>query len=124
MFAEFEELTSKPMVALRQIEGWKEKVVDWIREEAITGKMVKEIPAKHLMPKLMLFLEPDESSKAFKKLKGPTTRLLKICREIAVDRVLAAAKVEAVNEAVDDVKASSEVTDSEVHSRCDGMIWF
>jgi hypothetical protein len=69
----------------------------------------------------MLFLEADSSSKAFKKLKGPTTRLLKICRELAVDRVLAAAAVSAVYEAVEDVKASSEVTESEVHSPCDGI---
>ena len=108
MLAQFEELTTKPMVALRQIEGWKDKIVDWIREEAVTGKMVKEIPPKNLAANLRLKLEPDQNSKAFKKLKGPTAKLLSICKKLPVDRVLAAAKLKV--EALDDPKAADQGT--------------
>lgn len=92
VFAQFEKATNKAAVALREIEEWKEKIVEWIREEEIDGKKLKEISKKALNVTLLVKLEPNE--KAAKKLTGPCGKLISICKKMQVHEVLQKAEAQ------------------------------
>ena len=104
VFAEFEQNTTKTAKQLRAIDGWKQKIVEWIREENLDGKKLMEISVNKLSRKMRLKLVPgvDEKSKEFRKLTGATQKILKICRKTSVDRILTQAK--AHNAANDNLK--------------------
>ena len=113
---------------LKGIDEWKEKIVGWIREEQMDGKKMKELSIHILRNEIKTRLVSDHQSAAFKKLNGPSAKLVKLCRSIDVHRVLLAAKSqsmnvdEAENERVDDEEerddlksGDRETVDEEAH---------
>ena len=92
VLAQIERVTAKATVRMTQIDGWKERVVEWIREENVDGKKMKETANKVLNRTLRLKLEPDE--KKAKKLNGPCGKILNICKKMPVHKVLEAAKAQ------------------------------
>ena len=103
VFAQFEEQTAKGNVEMRQIDGWKEKTVKWVREQQVNGKKlienycedveVRRAFKKHVVNALRIKLEPNDE-KAAKRLNGPTGRMLNICKKMPVHKVLEAAKIQ------------------------------
>ena len=93
IFAQIERVkTSNATVQMTQIDGWKEKIVEWIREQNINGKKIKKTANKKLNETMRIKLEPDE--KASKKFTGPCTKMLNICKKMPVHKVLKAAKAQ------------------------------
>ena len=93
VFAQFEQNTSgKVQGKLRGIEGWKGKILQWIRDQEIDGKKLKETANKELNKTMRIAFEPDE--KAAKKWNGPCNKMLNICKKMPVHKVLEAAKVQ------------------------------
>ena len=82
VFAQFEWVPSKGATAMRNVEGWKEKIVEWIREEKVDGKKIKETQSAVLIKGMRTKLVPDHKSKASKALFGGCSSILKICRKI------------------------------------------
>lgn len=79
---------------LRSIDGWKEKIVKWIREENVDGKKIVQTSDKELTVGIRKKLVPDTDSrfKEFKRLNGPSKKLLRICKSLPVHNVLQKAK--------------------------------
>ena len=94
VFAQFEWVPSKGATAMRNVEGWKEKIVEWIREEKVDGKKIKKKDSREILKKMKMKLVAEEDTAAFKKISGPTSKLLKICRTLPVHQVLEAAKAQ------------------------------
>lgn len=88
IFAEFEKVTGKAAVQLRNIVGWKEKIVEWIREEKVDGKKIMETPDRELTVEMRKKLVDDPKSAAFKRLNGPSKKLLRICKSLPVHEIL------------------------------------
>ena len=86
VFAQIERTTAKPFLKITQIDGWKEKIVKWIRGQQIDGKLMKETRIQNLAISLRIMLEPDE--KKAKKFTAPCGRMLKICKLMPVHRIL------------------------------------
>jgi len=93
VFAQIERVTAKATVKMTQIDGWKEKIVQWVRDQQIDGKKLKETANKELNKTMRIALEPDE--KAAKKLNGPCGKVLNVCKKMPVHKVLEAAKAAA-----------------------------
>ena len=93
VFAQIERVNAKLTVKMTQIDGWKEKVVEWIREESINGRKIRETANKDLVKTMRVKLEPNDSKKA-KKLNGPCYKMLNICKKMPVHEVLQAAKAQ------------------------------
>ena len=74
---------------MTQIDGWKEKIIEWVRERQIDGKTVRETANKELNKTMRVKLEPDE--KAAKKLNGPCGKVLNVLKKMPVHKVLEAA---------------------------------
>ena len=83
VFAEFERWTDKNAMRLMEVDGWKEKVVEWIYEESIDGRKIHETPNKNLTKTMRSKLNPNDAKSA-KKLNGPCGRMLNLCRKINV----------------------------------------
>ena len=112
VFAQIEKMKTNMAEKLMRIVGWKEKIVEWIREQEIDGEIMEETPIKELNMTLRIKLEPDE--KAAKRLNGPCSRMIKICKTMPVHKVLKAAKVWAKAAAMrkqDDNVNVSEITE-------------
>ena len=90
VFAQIERVTAKATVKMTQIEGWKEKIVLWIRDQQIDGQKLKETANKELNKTMRIELEPD--AKKAKKLNGPCGKVLNVCKKMPVHQVLEAAK--------------------------------
>lgn len=97
VFAQFEEVKLKAAAQLRNIDGWKEKIVEWIREEKIDGQKMVQTSDKELANGIRKNLVPDMKSPAFKRLNGPSKKLLKICKSLPVHSVLQKAKAQGMN---------------------------
>ena len=91
VFAQIERQTSMATVQMTQIDGWKEKIVQWIRRKKIDGKKIKTTTNKELNMTLRIQLVPDE--RASKRLNGPCTKMFNICRNMPVHLVLRAARL-------------------------------
>lgn len=90
VFAQIERMKTTATVKITQIDGWKEKIVEWIRDQEIDGKKIKEMQIRELNKTLTTTLKSDEA--AAKKLNGPCTKMLQLCRKMAVHKVLEASK--------------------------------
>ena len=93
VFSQIERLVvtgSKTIMKLTQIKGWKNKVIDWIREQNIDGKKLSKTATKELSKMLRLKLVPNDE-KASKKLNGPCGKIIFICKRIPIHKVLVAA---------------------------------
>ena len=90
IFAQFEtEMTTKTN-KITKIDGWKKKIVEWIREQDIDGKKMMDTNIKELNKAMRIKLEPNE--KNANKLYGACLLLLVWCRKkISVHDVLQAA---------------------------------
>ena len=93
VFAQVERMKAKATVRMTQTDGWKEKVVEWIREERINGRKIRETAIKVLVKTMRAKLEPNDVKKA-KKLNGVCGKMLNICKKMPVHEVLQAAKAQ------------------------------
>jgi len=93
VLAYFEGTDSKAGKNLMAIAEWKEKIVEWIQEEKVDGKMLKEKNNKEMNKTMRAKLESDE--KKAKKLNGPCGKMLNFCKKMPVHKVLEAAKAKA-----------------------------
>lgn len=96
VFAQIERVTAKATIKMTQIDGWKEKIVQWIREQEIDGKKLKEMPTKELSKMMRFALESNE--KAARKMYGPCAKVLNVCKKMPVHNVLEAAKAEVIRQ--------------------------
>ena len=94
VFHQIESVNAKATVKMTEIDGWKDKIVEWIKEEQITGKKIKETANKELTKTMRAKLEPNDEKLA-KKLNGPCGKMLNLCKKMPVHKVLDAAKAAA-----------------------------
>lgn len=92
VFAYFEGLDTKSGRNLMSIDGWKDRIVEWIYEQNIDGRKLKEKNNKEINRTMRAKLEPDE--KRAKRLNGPCGKMLNFCKKMPVHRVLMAAKAQ------------------------------
>jgi len=85
------------------VDGWKEKIVDWIRKETIDGPKITGTAVKNLTPGMRAVLIPDteineKGKKTNTALNGPCGKMLNYCKKMPVHKVLEAAAAAAAAE--------------------------
>jgi len=97
VFAQFEAKGGAGFKNIAKVDGWKDKIVDWIRKNEVDGKKMTETAPKNLTPGMKSALIPDDElnekgKQKNKVLGGPCGRMLTICKKIPVHMVLTAAQ--------------------------------
>jgi len=101
IFSQFEKTSDKGAgKKLMAVDGWKEKIVAWIRSEALDGQKMKEMATKKLAPGMKNAIIPDDvmndaGKQANKQLGGPCNKMLNRLKKMPVHKVLEAAKAKA-----------------------------
>jgi len=96
VFAQFEAKGGAGLKNIAKVDGWKEKVVGWLKDNEVDGKKLTETAPKALTPGMKNALVPDDQlndkgKPANKVLGGPCGRMLTICKKLPVHKVLTAA---------------------------------
>merc|ERR1719204_2372382 len=101
IFSQFEKTSDKGAgKKLMAVDGWKEKIVAWIRSEALDGQKMKEMATKKLAPGMKNAIIPDDvmndaGKQANKQLGAPCNKMLNRLKKMPVHKVLEAAKAKA-----------------------------
>jgi len=96
LFCAFEKKKNKGQQNMCAVDGWKEKLIGWIRENNVDGQKLLDTAPKALTPGMMSALIPDtvmnaKGKKANQVLKGPCNKMVNYCKKMKVHLVLAAA---------------------------------
>jgi len=90
VFSHFESNVKGAAKKVVEIDGWKEKIVEWIREQKVDGAKLKTTANKDLNVTMRAKLESDPTKA--KKLNGPCGKMLNFAKKMPVHKVLEAAK--------------------------------